>query len=207
MSKKPSLDSVSEVARQIKGGDAKSIEKIYDQYRDAFLSWALSNYSIPEEDAIDCWQDSVIVFYEQAVQGKLDNISVASKTYLYAIGKNKILELLRKQSNQKKRESGFAENISFGEGQSIGYPDLEELSDERKEQLLRAINALSPKNQELLVKKYYEGMGLEEIKTTGQYKSINAVSASISRALKNLKTVILKRKNLLLLLSFSFLNQ
>jgi len=207
MSKKPPLGRVSEVARQIKGGEAKSIEKIYDQYRDAFLTWALSNYSIPEEDVIDCWQDSIIVFYEQAVQGKLDNISVASKTYLYAIGKNKILELLRKQSNQKKREADFAENTDFEEGQSVGYPDLEGLSDERKDELLKAINDLSPKNQELLIKKYYEGMGLEEIKTTGQYKSINAVSASISRALKNLKTVILKRKNILLLLSFSFLNQ
>lgn len=65
--------------------------KIYREYRKEFLSWAYNNYGAGEDDALDSFQDAMIILYKNVREGKLTDLQSSLKTYLFSIGKNVLL--------------------------------------------------------------------------------------------------------------------
>lgn len=193
---------ITQTLAAIKSGDEKTIDQIYQSYKPQFINWASSKFSLSEADIIDCWQDSVIAFYEQVVSGRLETLDVGLKTYLFAIGRNKLLYKLRSKKSNIQKEQVFAENYFLENEASGGYADLDDIQGEEEKRLQKAMQSLSEKNRAILISRYYDGLSLEQIQKKGNYSSINAVSASISRAISILKKVVNNEKNLLFLLSF-----
>jgi RNA polymerase sigma factor (sigma-70 family) len=131
----------------------------------------------------------------------LQKLEVGLKTYLFAIGRNKILYKLRSEKAVAKKEQMFAESYALEEQQSGGYFELDDLQEEQKEILRKAMQSLSEKNRSLLIRRYYDGLSLEKIQESEGYSSINA---TLSRALGLLKKVVADRKKMMILLSFCF---
>lgn len=186
----------------IRSGNETVIDQIYLTYKPEFINWASTRFSISQEDIIDCWQDCVIAFYEQIIAGRLTKLDVTLKTYLFAIGRNKLLYKLRTQKSNLEKEQVFAEDYFLENDQIQGFFDLENIKEEQEKKLEKAIKSLSKKNRNILIRRYYDGFSLEKIQELGNYKSINAVSATLSRALSNLKKVINPEKIMRFLLSF-----
>ena len=176
-----------EIINAILVNDKEILDEVYLSYKPEFIHWGRTRFSLSEEDLTDCWQDSVIAFYEQVVAKKLTSLEVELKTYLFAIGKNKILYKLRGQASAIRKEEIFADTYSIVSTESEGYDGLDGFSEEQKKKLQKAMGSLSAKNRQLLIERYYEGLSLEEIQRNGDFKSINTVSASLSRALSTLK--------------------
>ncbi|MFT4667055.1 MAG: hypothetical protein ACI8YQ_004368 [Polaribacter sp.] len=63
-SENPSLPEETNILATIRSGDERAIEQIYLSYKSPFLSWASSKFSLSNADLTDCWQESVIAFYE-----------------------------------------------------------------------------------------------------------------------------------------------
>ena len=88
------MNKESKLIEQLRSGDQELLVKIYAEYKIEFLAYT-SRFSISDEDAVDIYQDSMIVLYENILSGKLTTLTSSVKTYLFAIGKYKIYNTLK----------------------------------------------------------------------------------------------------------------
>jgi RNA polymerase sigma factor (sigma-70 family) len=204
LSETPSLLEEANIIATIRSGDDRAIEQIYLSYKSPFFTWASSKFSLSNADLTDCWQESIIAFYEQVSSGRLQKLDVGLKTYLFAIGRNKILYKLRSEKAVVKKEQIFAESYALEKEQSGGYLELDDIQEEQKEILRKAMQSLSEKNRSILIRRYYDGLSLEKIQESEGYSSINGVSSTLSRALGLLKKIVVDGKKMIILLSFCF---
>ena len=177
------MNKESRLIEQIQSGDQELLVKIYAEYKIEFLAYT-SRFSISDEDAVDIYQDSMIVLYENILSGKLSSLTSSVKTYLFAIGKYKIYNTLK----VKVTPVDF-EDYEF----LLAEEDKEELLLREKniEQLQKAYHELGNKCKEIIKLFYYENLTIEEIKNRLAYTSKDVVKTQKSRCIKQIKDILL----------------
>ncbi len=176
----------SKLFEGIKNGTIACIEELYSSYRSAFLTWGAKHFDANRHDLEDAWQETVIVFFEMVKSGKLNTPPLNLKTYLFAIGKHKLLNTYRKSKKIELRNS-FDHEVE-DDFERIAH---EESSwDHKMNGIQIALSELSEKCRDHLIKRYYLRHTIEEIQKSENLGSTNVVSASISRCLKGLKQLI-----------------
>lgn len=181
-------ESDSRLLDLLKNGDTHAIERIYMLYRAEFFSWARSRYISSPQDLEDAWQDAVIVFFENVKNGRLLVLNSSIKTYLFAVGKNILLNCLRKNSRIDLTDK-------HPEEPEDAQIPLEMDYSEEESELARHFERLGKKCKDLLIKKYYYGKPIDLIRQETGMNSNNVVSASLSRCLSRLRDLI-KGKNI-----------
>jgi RNA polymerase sigma-70 factor (ECF subfamily) len=88
----------NQLIKEIRDGNKKVLAETYQKYRKEFVKWAFKKYNCPVEDGKELYQISFFIFYDNVVTGKLEHMASHLKTYLFAIGKNKILENIRRNN-------------------------------------------------------------------------------------------------------------
>ena len=178
------MNKESRLIKQIQSGDQKAIERIYTQYKTEFLHYS-SRFSTRDEDAVDIYQDSIIVLYENILSGKLTSLTSSLKTYLFAIGKYKIYNSIKVKANV----ADFDEYAYFLENEN----DEEFLMrEENINELQQAYQTLGSKCQEVVKLFYYENLTIEEIKDRLNYASKDVVKSQKSRCIKQIRELLLK---------------
>ncbi len=178
------MNKENRLVKQIQSGDQKAIERIYTQYKTEFLRYS-SRFSIRDEDAVDIYQDSIIVLYENILSGKLTSLTSSLKTYLFAIGKYKIYNSTKVKANV----ADFDEYAYFLENEN----DEEFLMrEENINELQQAYQTLGSKCQEVVKLFYYENLTIEEIKDRLNYASKDVVKSQKSRCIKQIRELLLK---------------
>lgn len=171
--------NVQVILEKIKNGDKQELASIYKAYRLEFISWITSNYQCNEEEAKDVYQLSILALYENIINGKLQELSSSLKTYLFAVGKNKVLEL---RKSDKKYTNEFQEAI-------FNIPEVEDWENEIKERGIEAakkcLEKLGDPCKSLLELYYFHGLSMEEISDRLRYKNRDTT--------KNLKYKCLNR--------------
>ncbi len=81
-------------------GKESDITFVYELYREEFIRFAVRNFSVSRDEAVDNYQESFLALYRNVAQGKLTQLTCSLKTYLFRIGRN----LLLKQYRQKQGE-------------------------------------------------------------------------------------------------------
>ena len=176
----------SKLFEEIRSGNIGSIEALYAGYRTSFLKWGKGQFQSNQHDLEDAWQETVIVFFEQVKTGKLITPPANLKTYLFAIGKHKLLNAHRKIKKMELRTL-FDHEVEDDFDRIVH----EESTWEHKMKGVQiAFAELSEKCRDHLIKRYYLHHTLEEIQKSENFGSVNVVSASISRCLKSLKQLI-----------------
>jgi len=155
------------------------IRDVYATYRDSFLKFS-RGICTDETVCIDSFQDAVIALYENLVGHKIKDEGTSVKTYLFAIGKYKILTELKK----RKRLADISETLP---------PPIEVQStddiDKMKDLLHAAFDQLGPQCQSLLTKFYYHRYSIEAIMHDMDYKNENTVKANKSRCMSKLRAI------------------
>ena len=105
----------SAVIEAIKAGSEKILFQLYENYRNEFLHWAVRNHRVTEEEAKDVFQEALVALYRNVKKGKVESIEVSIKTYLFSIGKNLILNTIRR----KKREAEAYQSIGIEHDNSV----------------------------------------------------------------------------------------
>jgi DNA-directed RNA polymerase specialized sigma24 family protein len=82
------------IIEAIRNGSEKILLRIYSEYRDEFMGWAISNNQLEIEEAKDIFQDTIISFHQNLKSGKQEHLQSSVKTYLFAIGKTKLRIIL-----------------------------------------------------------------------------------------------------------------
>ena len=170
----------------LKQGSDLLFKKIYEDNRDKFLSFA-RKYNLPQDDNIDVYQDAYIIFYNNVMQGKVQEFTSSISTYLFSIGKFLIFDKMKK--NNKTINPDFDLSI-VREKEDLVDSELElEQQELSTEQVLlkKYFATLGKKCQELLTLFYYRGFTIKDIIETGNYTTENVVKSSKSRCMKTLK--------------------
>ena len=163
-----------------------AVETVYQNYRADFLAF-VAKYGAVEADNLDAWQDAVIAFYENVVEGKLTVFTSSPKTYLFSIGKYILLNKLKIQQRFDLEESG-AVKLELAENQIFESIALSH----QQQTMEQALNQLGGQCRELLLLFYYRRYDIKSIKAAMNYTSENTVKASKSRCMKNLKAILEK---------------
>ncbi|MBK9109686.1 MAG: sigma-70 family RNA polymerase sigma factor [Saprospiraceae bacterium] len=171
----------------------EAFERIYDLYMDDFLNSASYKYnSVPHEDLLDAWQDTVISFFEQIRSGKITQLSCSIRTFLFLLGFRYISK--NKKKYIKEISSDTFEQAEIPESIMLTF-DYEEPDQEDRQLMLDAIEELPAQSKKMLQLRYIEGKTIDEIVKVMQYNSVNAVSVTLSRNLKRLKEIIESKQN------------
>ena len=157
-----------------------AMAKIYRLYRDEYLAFSKS-ISEKEDLRVDSFQEAVIGLYENLSRDKIQTGSSTVKTYLFSIGKNKLLNAIQK-------EKKYTELQSIKEKEHTLENNLEEVNGF----LTKAVDQLGQRCQDVLIKFYYYRYSIEAIMHDMQYKNENTVKAHKSRCLSQLRDIIKK---------------
>ena len=169
-----------DLLESIAQGDLSGFETAYVSYRDEFIMWANKNYYCDFDEARDIYQATVIQFYENVRSGKLTTLTSDLKTYLFAIGKNKIRE--QRQAGQR-----FRDMQSRYEA-----PDETDDKAEREALYLKvegSLTELGDPCKRLLELYYYYKKSLAEIAETLSYKNTDTVKNLKYKCLGRLRKV------------------
>lgn len=165
---------------RIKKNDEGALKDIYKSYWGAFKVF-FSRYGISTTELQDVFQDTVVALYQNVMQGKLTLLDGSIKTYIWSIGKHKVIDLLRK--NKKKVYQMHDDHVE-------PFAVLEPQLNSRQKLLQKHFKSLGQSCQKILKYFYYEGLSVKEIVDTTDYKDVNSVKSSKSRCIKHLRNLI-----------------
>ncbi|NJM24863.1 MAG: sigma-70 family RNA polymerase sigma factor [Bacteroidia bacterium] len=150
---------------RIRSGGQKDLGMVYEQYRSEFIQWITREYNCSDDDAKDIYQVTILIFYENIRQGKLQHLVSSVKTYLFGIGKNLAMETYRKNSR----------NTPISQEKWLQEYLLDEQDDnpleEKFEKVKRALEKLGQPCQKLIELFYYEKRNMEAIASIMNYKN------------------------------------
>jgi len=167
----------------ISQSDAKSLKPIYEEHEKAFVHF-LKKYNISKHKAVEIFHDSLLAMHQQAISGKLDTVNSSFKTYLFAIGKYKAFNYLKKQ----KKDTVLELKIDIPD--EVELPKEDENINIYQEQLYKHFKKLGNRCQSMLINFYYKQLSIKEIQVLEDYESENTVRSQKSRCLKQLKKLI-----------------
>lgn len=171
--------------------------------RERTIAFLQCNFSVTKDESEDIFQDSFIIFYHNAKDGKLDNLTSSVSTYFMAICRNKAMELLRNKGkyfhdpieNETHLSDKFLESKI---NKVLSYDDDGFLS-EQKEALVRDIvkDLPSPCN-ELLWGFYRDGLSMKELAERYGYSNENTAKVTKHRCCDKFKKRFTEMLNKLL---------
>lgn len=168
----------------IKTNENEALRKIYQQYRGSCVSWIGREWNISGEDAIEIFQLSVVILYDNVITGKLSQLNSDIKSYLYSIARNKARELVRKN----KREQSLKDQhpiVSYVSSEIDDKAILEENINKANQ----ALEELGDPCKSLLQLFYYKQMRMDDIVTLMGYKNRDTVKNQKYKCLKRLQKI------------------
>lgn len=165
-------------------GEQSAIEEVVEQYNRnliLFINRFVNNLTVAEDLAADA-------FLELIIKKPKFRQESSFKTYLFAIGRNKSLDYLKRQArftDQPIEELGLSDQPAI---------EAELIRDERRLALHRAIDAIHPEYRDILHLLYFEEMSYSEAAEVLK-KSVKQVNNLAYRA-KNALRAILKEEEI-----------
>lgn len=170
----------------LQAGQQDRLREVYEAYRKPFLLWANSRFHCSEEEAREVYQDLILAFYENVMNGKVNTLNSKLQTYLFGIGKF----ILLKRIDKGKRLDALGDDsldISIPADQ---LPGFETEQTERSATMLSAINQLGDNCRDLLIHVYYHRLSGEIIAERLGYKNSDVVKSQKARCMKKLRTLV-----------------
>lgn len=171
----------------IKSNENKALTDIYTLYRSECLFWIKQNFNVQDSEALDIFQLSVVILYDNVVSGKLTALTTDIKIYLKGIIRNKAFELIRKQKIYEKQQKAA---IIMDYLSSDGPP--EGLLEEQLSKMLLCLEKLGDPCRLLLQHFYYSGMSMEQIGILLGYKNTDTVKNQKYKCLKRLQKLYIE---------------
>jgi len=138
----------SQIIERIKLGDESALDYLYKQHYKMMLRMVIRNNGT-EQEALDIFQDALIVFWQKAINVEFELTSKIS-TYLFSVCKN----LWRKELERKKK-------FEDSEKEEHEYNQLE--SKEMIKIIHDCIDELGDSCKKVLSYHYFDGLSMDQI--------------------------------------------
>lgn len=175
--------SENQMLEQVRSGNEKAMERIYNKYRSEFLVWSMDKYGVSKDDALDHYQDTVTIFFEKIMNGTLVEIESTVKTYLFGIGKNKIKQKFQKDSKVEDHFSGVTEHYQF----LSTSPENESAFEDAKSIATIVFDQIGESCKQLLKYFYFEKKSMTEIAELMGHKSEGVSRTTKKRCLEKIR--------------------
>ncbi len=170
----------SAIIEAIKAGSEKILFQIYETYRDEFVSWAIRNHQVSTEEAKDVFQESILGLYKSVKAGNADRLEVSIKTYLFGIGKNVILNAIKRKGIEAKAYENFTKINDNAINEHYEQEHLVNL-------VKRLYLAMGSPCKEILEMYYEKGFDMESIALRTGYKNADVAKKKKYECLKALE--------------------
>jgi RNA polymerase sigma-70 factor, ECF subfamily len=181
-------ESDAATVSRARSGDSQAFRSLVEHHsRNIFrLAYRMTGN---EQDSEDVVQETFLKAFRQ-LNGFEERSNFS--TWLYRIGVNCALDLLRK----RRRQDEFQEPLEPDYGRGVFEPDHHESTPDRlvfsievKRQVSLALEKLSPMERSAFVLRHFEGMSIEEV---GQVLGLQASAAkhSIFRAVRKMRLAL-----------------
>lgn len=175
-----------EMIKAIKAGDYTIVDQLYEELRTPFVQWLGQHFNAQEQEAVDIFQDVIIIFYKNITSGKVERLNSRVKTYLFAIGKYIWLKRFRKK--QKIASLEELPDISYEGWDLTLIKDIEQ--EGQRIQLQNALQKLGQPCRELLVLAFFHNHSTEALQHRFGYKSADVVRTKKYRCINQLKGLL-----------------
>ncbi|MBL7856998.1 MAG: sigma-70 family RNA polymerase sigma factor [Cyclobacteriaceae bacterium] len=174
----------NELLSKIKNGGQAELGLIYEEYRLEFIQWIMKEYHCSIDDSKDIYQVTILIFYDNVRQGKLERLVSSVKTYLYGIGKNIALETIRKQNKNTPidQEKWFKEFL-------IDETEIT-LEEDKAQAVKNALLKLGEPCRQLIELFYYERKTMEDIATQLDYKNAETAKNQKCKCMARLRKIV-----------------
>lgn len=169
----------------IKSGDRKYLQELYNRYRKEFAQWVAKHYQVDDDVAGEIYQQTFIAFYYNIKDGKLTQLNSSIKTYLFAIGKNLMREHFK---STKKFVEPMEVNINpneVDEGIMAKYEDAE-----LKDTIRNLLNKIGEPCKTVIELFYFKHYAMDAIASHLNYKTEQIAAKRKFICLKQLKTMM-----------------
>lgn len=85
----------------------RKIKQVYELYKEPFTLFALKNYQLDRDTIDDIYQESFWDMFQNIKSEKYKSGEASLRTYLFAIGKNKICNYLRDKNSEEEHMKNF----------------------------------------------------------------------------------------------------
>ncbi|HAE30231.1 MAG TPA: hypothetical protein DCF89_03875 [Flavobacteriales bacterium] len=178
---------------RIRAGSEESLVDLYRKYRDNFVTWSQTQFSVSEEQAKDIFQETMIDFYQNTVSGQLDQLTCSLKTYLFQIAKFKLINLLNKDSR-----TTYLSDLNLINSESQIYT-MDNESDFNSDQINEALSKLPEDCQKVLRLYYHNEYDMTSIARELNYKNANTAKSKKSLCMQKLIRELAKMSKILVL--------
>jgi len=162
------------------------LKNIYLQYKGECTYWLMQKFGLGKEDAIDVFQNTVIILHDKIENHKLDLPAEKLKSYLFGIARNKGLEYLR--SLDKYVTTNYAEQI-LKDSTTIRE---KELIEKKIEAISEGISLLSKSSQDIIMLYYEQHKSISEITEILGYKNNETTKNMKYKSVQKLKRIVNK---------------
>lgn len=180
----------------IKQGNQQPLVDAYKLYRNEFIHFAFTNYGCDSENAKDIFQDVLIAFYDNIKTGKLIELTSDVKTYLFAIGKFKIINFQKREQ----RSVTFSDfNLSM-----VKEPIENTMADKEEQEFIkttinRFLNEQCEDCKKVLEMYYFEELDMKTIAKKMGYKNADVAKKKKYECFKKLAEMVKKNLKMLVL--------
>ena len=180
--------------KEIKNGNEIVLIELYKLYRNEFLNWSFIHYKINKEDGKDIFQDTLIAFYNNVKSGTLIHLTSDVKTYLFGIGKFKIINFIKKQ--QRSVTFSDFDVLMVNEPISNEMIDKEE-NEFIKDAVKKYLDLQCEDCKKVLELYYFKDLDMKTIAQEMGYKNADVAKKKKYECFKKLAEMV--RKNLIVL--------
>ena len=169
--------------QQVKAGNSKAIELLYKVFREDFIQWLQRSQSCSREEARDIFQESVMALYKGIKAGKIVEIQMTVKSYLFGIGKKIYLTKLRK----KKVETTGMDSIPNLSEELFEKKIEEESLNALQKVMLKLLEKMRNPCRAIIYSFYYKGWTMQEIAEDMGYNNARVVKSQKVRCIVKLR--------------------
>lgn len=185
MTGKTKINQDQTIVEAIRAGNTAVLKDLYPRYRDDFIQWVNARFYCSEEDLLDIYQEAIIVFYQNVVEGKIAQLSCSIRTYLFSVGKHLLYKKFKEKTNKPTDE------LDIKQIRELDWHLLEKEELNHREQIMKmAFQRLGKVCRTLLNYFYYYEFGLEVIKERMEYKNTDTVKSQKRRCMQNLEQIL-----------------
>lgn len=189
------LNKGAALLNAIKGGDSKTLERLYDEHRKPFVIWSSQLYQCSEEDAVEIFQKAFTIFYFNVKNEKLKELTSSVKTYLFSIGKNLFREKFRDKHNRLVNLDDVA-NISTV-NEKVDSNILDDYQKVHQREVVRALlNEIGDPCKTLLHLMFIQNYSVDAVVEAMNYSDERVVRKRKSLCLKKMREMVANKKDL-----------